>query len=143
MVDRVMKLLRSNVELESLEIAESVGFGPDQQDLKQVLLRVNIVSSMRSKTQVVIALFQANKDSSGNFVAAKFEPPSFYRCSCETGKALCSHLTAFLVIIKQIQGKHRDLLFEDIQAKFPCMVKLISNKFVPLQLVYDPRRYKF
>ena len=89
-------------------------------------------SLMRSTTQVVIAVFQVIEEpasattaavapaaaapqpssSRGSFVAATFEPPSLSRCSCETGKALCSHLIAFLIIIKQIQGKHCSLPFE-------------------------------
>ena len=143
MVERVKKLLLSNVELDSFEMAESFGVTPNGTRIKQILFRLNIVSSMRSKTQIVTAIYQTNINADGSYSAAEFMSPSLSRCTCEIGRALCSHLTALLRIIMQIQGKYSILPFNELKTIFPCLVKLASNKFIPLQLIYDPKRYKY
>jgi hypothetical protein len=89
---------------------------------------VNIVSSQRVKTQIVTCIFSKGAHS-------EFLPPRLSRCTCESGKYICSHLITFIMIIFKLQTKLRNYSFDDIIRIIPPTVILTSSLRIPISLV--------
>jgi 5'-3' exonuclease len=93
-----------------------------------VVVKCNVVSSMRVKTQTVLLVF--------NKVGGAIQPPPITRCSCEAGRYACSHMYCLLFVLASIQRHYSDRSLDYVAKAFPEPVRLLSGKLIPMQYIY-------